>query len=161
MDYSLPGSSIHGIFQARILEWVAISSSRGSSPPRDWNRVSCVSCISRQILLAPSHLGSSSPALSPPKFFSKTALGLPSLQVTGPGIALPKCSPCEYPHHAFVWVQLKSDTSPNLSWFSTWKDQAIFITLSFPMHNPNQIFGHFLSYSFAYMSFPCVEIFAD
>ena len=31
MDYNLPGSSVHGIFQARILEWIAISSSRGSS----------------------------------------------------------------------------------------------------------------------------------
>ena len=35
IDSSLPGSSIHGIFQARILEWVVISSSRGSSPFRD------------------------------------------------------------------------------------------------------------------------------
>ena len=35
MDYSLPGSSIHGIFQARLLEWVAISFSRGSSHPGD------------------------------------------------------------------------------------------------------------------------------
>ena len=33
MDYSLPGSSVHGIFQARVLEWVAISFSRGSSRP--------------------------------------------------------------------------------------------------------------------------------
>ena len=40
-----PGSSVHGILQARILEWVAISFSRGSSQPRDWTRVSCVSCI--------------------------------------------------------------------------------------------------------------------
>ena len=39
MDYSLPGSSLHGILQARILEWVAISFSRGSSWPRDWTRV--------------------------------------------------------------------------------------------------------------------------
>ena len=39
-DYSLPGSSIHGILQARVLEWVAISSYRGSSPPRDPTRVS-------------------------------------------------------------------------------------------------------------------------
>ena len=39
MDCSLPGSSIHGIFQARILEWVAISFSRGSSQPRDWTQV--------------------------------------------------------------------------------------------------------------------------
>ena len=36
MDCSLPGSSVHGIFQARVLEWVAISFSRGSSWPRDW-----------------------------------------------------------------------------------------------------------------------------
>ena len=35
MDCSPPGSSVHGILQARILEWVAISSSRGSSPPSD------------------------------------------------------------------------------------------------------------------------------
>ena len=35
MDCSLPGSSVHGIFQARVLEWVAISFSRASSPPRD------------------------------------------------------------------------------------------------------------------------------
>ena len=40
-DYSLTGFSVHGIFQARILEWVTISSSRGSSQPRDWTQVSC------------------------------------------------------------------------------------------------------------------------
>ena len=40
MDCSLPGSSAHGIFQARILEWGAISFSRRSSQPRDWTRVS-------------------------------------------------------------------------------------------------------------------------
>ena len=42
MDCSLPGSSVHGIFQARIMEWVAISFSRGSSWPRDQTRVSCI-----------------------------------------------------------------------------------------------------------------------
>ena len=41
MDCSPPGSSVHEIFQARILEWVAISFSRGSSGPRNWTRVSC------------------------------------------------------------------------------------------------------------------------
>ena len=45
MDCSPPGSSVHGILQARILEWVAISSSRGSSPPRDQKCICCVSCI--------------------------------------------------------------------------------------------------------------------
>ena len=41
MDCRLPGSSVYGIFQARTLEWVAISLSRGPSRPRDWTRVSC------------------------------------------------------------------------------------------------------------------------
>ena len=49
MDCSPPGSSVGENFQARILEQVAISSSRGSSQPRDRTRVSCVSCIGRQI----------------------------------------------------------------------------------------------------------------
>ena len=39
---ALPVSSVHGIFQARILESVAVPSSRGSSQPRDWTRVSCI-----------------------------------------------------------------------------------------------------------------------
>ena len=50
MDSSPPGSSVHGISQARTLEWIAMPSSRGSSRPRDQTRVSCVSCIGRQIL---------------------------------------------------------------------------------------------------------------
>ena len=45
-----PGSSVRGILQARILEWVAISSSRGSSPPRDQTRVSYISCTDREVL---------------------------------------------------------------------------------------------------------------
>ena len=47
MDCSLPGSSVHGIFQVRILEQIAISSSRGSSRARDGTRVSS---IGRRIL---------------------------------------------------------------------------------------------------------------
>ena len=50
MDYSPPGSSVPGISQARILEWVAISFSRESSWPRDQTQVSCISCVGRQIL---------------------------------------------------------------------------------------------------------------
>ena len=42
MDYSLPGSSAHGILQARILKWVVMPSSRGFSQPRDWTQVSCI-----------------------------------------------------------------------------------------------------------------------
>ena len=46
----LPGSSVHGIFQARTLDWVATSPFRGSSWSKDWIQFSCVSCISSQIL---------------------------------------------------------------------------------------------------------------
>ena len=45
LDCSPPGSSAHGISQARIREWVAISSSRGSSRPRDRTHISWISCI--------------------------------------------------------------------------------------------------------------------
>ena len=50
VDYSPPGFSVHGISQARILERVAISFSRGSSQPRDGTHVSSISCIGRQSL---------------------------------------------------------------------------------------------------------------
>ena len=57
MDCSPAGSSAHGIFQARILEQVAISSSRGSSQLRDRTRISYVSCVGRWILYHWRHLG--------------------------------------------------------------------------------------------------------
>ena len=57
MDYSLPGSSVHGIPQARILEWVVDSSSKGSFQPRDQSHIFYVSCIGGQILY---HTGSQS-----------------------------------------------------------------------------------------------------
>ena len=50
IDCALPGSSVRGVFQARILEWGAISCSRGSSPPRDQTQVSSACCTSGQIL---------------------------------------------------------------------------------------------------------------
>ena len=52
MDCSPPGSSVHGIFQATLLEWAAISSSRGSSRPRDGTHISHVSCITGGFLTA-------------------------------------------------------------------------------------------------------------
>ena len=53
-----PDSSVHGILQARILEWVYKLSSRGSSWLRYWTPVSCVSCIGRRVLYHYCHLGS-------------------------------------------------------------------------------------------------------
>ena len=55
MDRSSPGSSVLGIFQARILEWVAMPSSRRSSQPRDQTHISC---LSRQVLYHVCRLGS-------------------------------------------------------------------------------------------------------
>ena len=49
-DCSPPGSSVHGIFQAIIPEWVVISSSTGYSWSRNWTHISGVSCIGRHIL---------------------------------------------------------------------------------------------------------------
>ena len=50
MDCNLSGSSVHGILQAGILEWVAVIFSRASSRPRDRTSISCVSCINSRIL---------------------------------------------------------------------------------------------------------------
>ena len=58
MDCSPLGSSVHRILQVRILEWISISYSRGSSWPRDQMHISWVSCSCRRILYQLHHLGS-------------------------------------------------------------------------------------------------------
>ena len=58
MDCSPPGSSLHEILQARILQWVTMPSSRGSSQPRGGTRVSYISCVGRRIFYHQRHLGS-------------------------------------------------------------------------------------------------------
>ena len=68
MDCSPANSSLHGILQARILEWVSMPSSKGSSQPRDWTQVSYVSCIGRRVLYYQCHLRSTS--TSDPSFVS-------------------------------------------------------------------------------------------
>ena len=67
MDCSLPGSSVLGILQARILEWVAMPSSRGSSQPRDRTHISYVSCTGRQVPYHKHHLGSPEYNITPLK----------------------------------------------------------------------------------------------
>ena len=57
VDCSPPGSSVRGILQARILEWDAIPSTRGSFPPRDRTHVSYISCISKWALYHSCHPG--------------------------------------------------------------------------------------------------------
>ena len=58
VDSSPPGSSVHGILQAGILECIAMPSSKGSSPTQGSNPVSHVSCIGRRVLYYWCHLGS-------------------------------------------------------------------------------------------------------
>ena len=58
VDCSLPGCSVHGILQARILKWIAMPSSKGSSWPGDQTHISYVSCIGRQVLYLQRHQGS-------------------------------------------------------------------------------------------------------
>ena len=78
MDRSPPGSSVHGIPQARVLEWVAIPFSRGSSQPRDWILVSCTA--GNSLLFEPpmsspafiSYQGVKWPVCSSPRVFIKT-----------------------------------------------------------------------------------------
>ena len=57
MNCSPPGSSVHGILQARIMEWIAISYSKGSSLPRDQTHLSYVFYIGRWVLNHKCHLG--------------------------------------------------------------------------------------------------------
>ena len=82
MGYSLPGSSIHGIFQARIPDWVAISFSRRSSRPWDWTWVS-QHC--RQTLHCLSHQGSSKSTL---KYLLCSSAAEPSLSLLTPQLLL-------------------------------------------------------------------------
>ena len=104
MDCSPPASSDHEILQARILEWVAIPFSKGSSQPRDQTCVFCISCIGRRILYhwatweAPTgnmsrdpkretnqvHLKSGSPLqrrVGPPALFIQISFDLPTGEV--------------------------------------------------------------------------------
>ena len=64
MDCSPPGSSVHGILQAKIPEWFAMPSSRGSSLPGDGTHISCVSCTGRCVLYYWYHVGSSDRCVS-------------------------------------------------------------------------------------------------
>ena len=57
-DCSPPGPSVHGILQARILEWVAMFSSRGSCQPRDQTHILCISCSASRFFTHWGHLGS-------------------------------------------------------------------------------------------------------
>ena len=82
----LPGSDVHGIFQARILEWVAICFSRGSSQPRDQTCISCIPCIGRWVLYQLCHL---CPSLAASGCLSSQVPGSPAFWRTSDWALLP------------------------------------------------------------------------
>ena len=128
MDCSLPGSSVHGILQARKLEWVAIPYSRGSSSSRDRTRVSyvSVSCIGGRVPYHKRHMGSPESAIHIyicvytiymyrciPSF-----LGFPPLAPHPVG-----------PHRALCWAPC-ADSSFPLALVSTWSCMHLSVSLS-------------------------------
>ena len=113
MNGSLPGSSIHGISQARILKWVPISFSRGSPQPRDQ---SCISCIGRQII---HHQGSISFLVSPVFSFSSdsSASCQFSFQFLCPSLCLVSLSGSSLPISCRM---RRTRVSPPAPWASMW-----------------------------------------
>ena len=93
MDCSWPGSSVHGNFQTRIVEWVAISSSRGSSWSKDQTHISWISCTDRQILY---HWATSEACIS------YMCIYIPSL------LNLPPTSLILHPSRSSQWIPSKT-----------------------------------------------------
>ena len=133
MDCSLPGSSVHGILQARTLGWVAMTSSRGSSWPRDRTRVSCISGRRGSSLKAGDY--SQWPQGSPSPYVLTsliTALGLKA------GIILKETKCCftdlwfQHPWYSHVCFQIRSSNVPS-SWegqdVMVWKDTHFWLDL--------------------------------
>ena len=90
MDCSPPGSSLPGVFQARILEWVTTSFSRGSSQPRYQTHISYISCIGRQV-----------------SFFFK--------QLVPPGLQSMGCKESDMTEHAHMHTSAKKQLKQQLN----------------------------------------------
>ena len=125
INCSPPCSFVHGIFQARTLEWAAISSSRGSSQPRDRTWVSCVSCTGRRISLP----------LVPPEKPSYTLTcsqteEMPPLIGEGDGNPL-QCSCLENPRDGGAWWAAVYGVTQSQTWLkrlgssSSWGRQLL------------------------------------
>ena len=103
MEWSPPGSPVHGILQARILEWITMPSSRESSQPRDGTHVSCISSIGRQVF---SH----SATWEAPKPFYLPSKLLPSFRPGWNFQVLPQGWEC-YCVHGDYMVHLRPPTT--------------------------------------------------
>ena len=114
MDRSPPGSSVHGMFQARILVWLAISVSRGSSQPRDWTYVSFLSCIVRQILFHCTIWEAPSGKKPFPKIHEEdqqSKLQIKKLRGEAAGSRVQACQGHEWQWSLSPWPQLCSETA--------------------------------------------------
>ena len=112
MDCSPPHFSVHGIFQARVLEWVAISFSRGSSRPRDQTQVSC---IVSKMLYCLSHQGSNTVSLRCTTCWFDTFIYCNLITI----IMLANTSLASNTYHFFLyWEQLKASILATLKLIS-------------------------------------------
>ena len=126
LDCSPPGSSVHGILQAGILEWVAISFSRGSSQPRDRTRVSCIAgrfftnwaTLMRILLSCSSHSAF---------YFCHSALFLRSIVLVAMHL-IPCFSDCCTIHRSCASSTFYSPTPPQMDngclWLPTLRNDA-------------------------------------
>ena len=122
MDCNPPGSSVHGILWARIQELVAISFSRGSSRPRDWTCVSCVSCIGRWVLYQLSHQGSPWIFYLPPLTLHQWAIHLYS--TLSHILIVEKHSVNWVSRHSVNWVSRQvSSLKIGMRWMEGWTDE--------------------------------------
>ena len=126
LDCSPPGSSVHGIFQAGILEWVAIPFSRGSSQPRDRTRVSCIAGRFFTIWTTLTRILLS--CLSQSAFyFCHSALFLRSIVLVGMHL-IPCFSDCCTIHRSFTSSTFYSPTPPQMEhgclWLHTLRDDT-------------------------------------
>ena len=122
MDYSLQDSSVHGILQARILEWVAISSSRESSWPRDQTHVSClaVGFFATELVGSPGYIILVYFQIS---YFSGVGYQLSSVPQSCPTLCdSTDCSTSGFPLHHQEWDMVLIFVSSFMPSVSFWRN---------------------------------------
>ena len=105
MDFSPPGSSVLGILQARILEWVAMAFTRGSSWPRGWT------CISKSV------------ALTGGFFSTEPTWKAPPLCIHVLNLLSQSCFPCSQSPNSSAWFSRPSTCGPRVSTWATPKGE--------------------------------------
>ena len=122
MDCSPPGSSVHGISQARLLEWVGISFSKGASRPRDQTRVSCFqfSSVAQSCPTLCDPMDCSTPGL-PVHHQLPDLLRLMSIEPVMPSNRLILCHPLLLPPSVFPSIRVPSNESVlRIRWPKCW-----------------------------------------